>query len=379
MFLFLFIFLLVYGGLNAYVLVKVQAVFRCGIWSTLLIAAFLFLMLLLPLSLRMLARPALFEVARVVAFAGYLWMVIVLWFFFFGIIIDLANLAGHTVGVAGIRPGFRIVPGLAFGINVFAICVMLGLAARENRILRLETVPIFAPRMPPGIGELRIVQVSDLHYSMYGGQECLKLLVDQLHALKPDVVVVTGDLLDVMGDLAQPLERALSGIRPPYGKFAVLGNHEFYMGAEASVAHLHRSGFKVLREEYVVLDIGGWPLRIAGVDDPAGRHTGQTPLLEEATVLSDDQEREFTVLLKHQPHVEPDSRGRFDLQLSGHTHGGQIFPFHIVVYFSNRYFRGLYPIKEGGQIYVSRGAGSWGPPLRLLAPREITLFVIRGG
>lgn len=370
---FFIIFILVYGGLNAYVLARIQHALRLGHWPVLLLATVLFVMLAMPFLLRVIARPGLFEVARVAAFVGYLWFAIVLWFCFLGFIIDTVN------GLAGlVRAGAPLIPARpALAIIVVGILGLLLAAMRENRQLRVEKLEFRAQAMPAGAAPLRVVQVSDLHYSLVGGQRCLTQAAQEIEALKPDLLVATGDTLDVTGTLAQPLVDAFGAIKPPFGKYAVLGNHEFYIGAEDGVRLLEQAGFRVLRQEGDLLDVRGMKLRIAGVDDPAGQHMGQESLIDEEAVLPSPKSRdEFVLLLKHQPRLNNYSRGLFDLQLSGHTHGGQIFPFQLGVKMANEYFRGLYQVPEGGALYVSRGTGSWGPQLRLLAPREITLLVI---
>jgi predicted MPP superfamily phosphohydrolase len=225
---------------------------------------------------------------------------------------------------------------------------------------------------------LRVVQVTDLHFGYVRGSTYLDELATALQELQPDLVVLTGDMLDVALPRAQPFIDALAAVRPPLGKFAVLGNHEYYVRVAKSVPLLEAAGCSVLRGTNATIDAGGWPLLIAGVDDPAGRNSSQESRTDEASILpaAGDARHPFTLLLKHQPRVANTSRGRFDLQLSGHTHGGQLFPFHFMVRAANQYFRGMYGIAAGGQIYVGHGAGTWGPPLRHCAPREITLFIL---
>jgi hypothetical protein len=189
----------------------------------------------------------------------------------------------------------------------------------------------------------------------------------------PDLLVSTGDLVD--GRLAQlpGLLEQFREIRPALGKVAVTGNHEFYVGLDGALAFTKGAGFDVLRGE--VRDVGG-VLTLVGVDDPAGRgfdlrgrSDGERDLM---AGLSRDR---FVLFLKHRPVIEEESLGLFDLQLSGHTHRGQIFPFNHVVdlYFSRS--SGLHDLGHS-HIYVSRGSGTWGPPIRFLAPPEVTVIEI---
>ena len=181
------------------------------------------------------------------------------------------------------------------------------------------------------------------------------------------------DLVDAKMDDLNHLADMLAQIRPPLGKFAVLGNHELYAGVAQSKRFLEAAGFKVLRNQPYRLD---GVLTIVGVDDPAGsRHKGNRAAEQkEAALLSEVDSQEFTLLLKHRPLVVPESKGRFDLQLSGHTHGGQIFPFTLItaLFYTNQ--TGLASLDKNSLLYVSRGAGTWGPPMRLLAPPQVTLI-----
>ncbi len=175
----------------------------------------------------------------------------------------------------------------------------------------------------------------------------------------------------------------LADVQAPLGKFAVLGNHEFYAGLSQSLAFHAAAGFTMLRQEHVAVTP---QLILAGVDDPAGTHlsgsqepdeSNALPALErrsatQAAAAADP--RPFVILLKHRPDVHPSSLGRFDLQLSGHTHGGQIFPFHIVHRLIYKYHPGLTDLGGGSKLYLSRGAGTWGPPMRLFAPPEVTII-----
>jgi hypothetical protein len=162
-------------------------------------------------------------------------------------------------------------------------------------------------------------------------------------------------------------------IPAPLGKYAVTGNHEFYAGIGSALAFTRRAGFTVLRGEMVVVEK---VLRIAGVDDPTGEALDSDPRPSEAEILGGAASSLFTLLLKHRPVVSAEARSRIDLQLSGHTHRGQLFPFRLLVRFSYPFLAGLYTFEEGGALYVSRGTGTWGPRMRFLSPPEITVIDI---
>jgi predicted MPP superfamily phosphohydrolase len=150
----------------------------------------------------------------------------------------------------------------------------------------------------------------------------------------------------------------------------VTGNHEYYAGLDQSLAFLERSGFRLLRGETVTV---GDRITLAGVDDPTG---GSAP--DEAALLKKEPRTRFTVLLKHRPRVNSEAVSLFDLQLSGHAHRGQIFPFNLLTGLEYPMQNGLYELPGNGYLYTSRGTGTWGPPMRILSPPEMTLFEIVG-
>jgi hypothetical protein len=162
-------------------------------------------------------------------------------------------------------------------------------------------------------------------------------------------------------------------IPAPLGKYAVTGNHEFYAGIGPALDFTRRAGFTVLRGELAIV---GGILRIAGVDDPAGEAMGAGSRRLEAETLGGEPSSLFTLLLKHRPVLSADAQSRVDLQLSGHTHRGQIFPFRFLVRLSYPFLAGLYAREDGGALYVSRGTGTWGPRMRFLSSPEITVIDI---
>jgi predicted MPP superfamily phosphohydrolase len=231
---------------------------------------------------------------------------------------------------------------------------------------RLVTVELTTGKLPAGVDELRIVQVSDTHLSHLIGYAELKRQLDLVEEAAPDLVVFTGDLLDSPRGAAYEREAALlAALRPRLGVFAVLGNHERYFGLPEALDFYRRAGLNLLRGR--AEETGG--LVVAGVDDEAfGGQEDAARLLEG---FRDDPR--FIIFLKHRPATG--AQGFFDLQLSGHTHGGQIWPNHFLAARANNgLLHGLHPAPGRGWICSSRGAGFWGLPLRFLAPPEITLF-----
>jgi hypothetical protein len=192
-------------------------------------------------------------------------------------------------------------------------------------------------------------------------------ILEKVRIQNPDLLVCTGDLVD--GDYGgeDGVGNNIAQIQPPYGRFAVTGNHEAYAGLDHSLKTFERFGFTLLRGEARTL---GGILNLVGVDDPVLGGSEE----QERTALSTAQNGLFTVLLKHRPSVSQESRGRFDLQLSGHAHKGQIFPFNLFTSWAYPMQDGPHSLKDGATLYTSRGSGTWGPPMRLLSPPEVTII-----
>lgn len=258
----------------------------------------------------------------------------------------------------------------------------LSTAALRSGLADVETheVAVRLPRLPPALSGLTLVQLSDVHVGPLIGRRFVDTIVDRANALSPDAVVITGDLVD--GDVARLREHtaALARLRARWGVYFVTGNHEYYSGVEGWLAELQRLGVRVLRNERVTLGDSAASIDLAGVDDSSADRFGFGHGADlERAVRGRDAEREL-VLLAHQPKAIADAaRHGVGLQLSGHTHGGQIWPFNHVVGLVQPYVAGLHQHTDLTQIYVSRGTGFWGPPMRLNAPAEITKVVLSPG
>lgn len=262
--------------------------------------------------------------------------------------------------------------------RVFALCVGatgLGLAAHGfanvRQGARVQRVAVTINKLPRLMHGLRVVQISDVHVGPTVGHDFLAGVVEQCNALDPHVVAITGDLVDGSVDELGPLVRSLAQLRAHYGVFFVTGNHEYYSGVEAWVRHLPTLGIRVLRNERVSIEHqGGW-LDIAGVDDWSAHRFGSGHGADLPAALAERDASRPLLLLAHQPRaiVEAAQHG-VDLQISGHTHGGQIVPFNFLVGLEQPYVRGLHRHRDSW-IYVHSGTGFWGPPMRLGVPAEI--------
>ncbi len=282
-------------------------------------------------------------------------------------VMDLVRFAGASLGS---RTSAVIAALVALGATVAAV--------REARRLRVERVEVPIAKLPRTFDGLRIVQLSDLHIGPTLGRELVERAVATTRALSPDVVVITGDLVD--GDVADLTSAVapLAELRSRFGTFFVNGNHEYHAGADAWCAHLATLGIRVLRNERVALERDGRAVDLAGLDDyEAARFGGEGPSF--ARALAGRDPSRALLLLAHQPKaIEEAARHGVDLQLSGHTHGGQLWPLSWIAGFTQPFVAGLGRV-EDSFVYVSRGTGQSGPPMRLAVPPEVTLLVLRAG
>jgi uncharacterized protein len=234
-------------------------------------------------------------------------------------------------------------------------------------------VPI--ANLPPELEGFRIAQMTDIHVGPTIRGEYLKRCVDVCNALGADIIAVTGDLIDGYVERLRPDMVALGELSAPDGVYFVTGNHEYYWDGLAWCAEVTRLGLRVLTNEHVVIERGGAKLLLAGVPDISAGQMVPEHRSDPAAARAGAPTCDVSVLLAHQPRsiTAADAAG-YDLQISGHTHGGQYFPMNLLVYLAQPYVKGLARHAERMWIYVSRGTGYWGPPTRVGSPSEITLL-----
>ena len=247
-------------------------------------------------------------------------------------------------------------------------------ALREQEI---EEVSVSLSRLPRELDGFTIAQITDVHVGFTVSRSFVQGIVDRVNALKPDLVAITGDLVDGDVPTLRDAVAPLAELSATHGAFFVTGNHEYYSGADDWIAELRRLGITVLFNERVRIGSGEASFDLAGVTDLEGkRHDGHKPDLARA-LAGRDPSREL-VLLAHQPRFAFQTKGHgVGLQLSGHTHGGQIWPWHYLVKIQQGGFLAGLQRHGDTQVYTSRGTGYWGPPLRVGAPSEITRLILR--
>jgi predicted MPP superfamily phosphohydrolase len=244
----------------------------------------------------------------------------------------------------------------------------------------VRRVPVTLSRLPRELDGTTLVQLTDIHLGPTIGRAFIEEIVARTNALNPDIIAITGDLVDgSVADLADAVA-PLRALRARHGVFFVTGNHEYFSGAGPWISELSRLGIRCLRNERVSIGQGPASFELAGVDDRSGGRFGEAGHGEDLqkALAGVDPSREL-VLLAHQPKsIFQAARFGVGLQVSGHTHGGQIWPFNFIVRLQQPFVAGLH--RHGGaQIYVSRGTGYWGPPMRFGAPAEITQLVLSRG
>jgi predicted MPP superfamily phosphohydrolase len=366
--LFLFAFIGIYGVMHYVVWRGIRPLLPLYPFVVPLALCWVVLMLAAPLLSRLLERGGADLAARIAAWGGYLWLgflfIAFALFALRALISALILLFNRSVPTLALAP----LNASASAIAVLGLTLLLGgYALYEATAIRIETVTIRSAALPPELPSLRIVQLSDLHLGLIHRKGTLRTVVETIRTLQPDLLVATGDMVDARLDHLEDLVPLTASLAPPLGKYAVTGNHEVYAGMKGALDFLQQGGFTVLRNQRRVIQPG---LNIVGVDDPAtGKAQSEEGLLPE-------KDEGFTLLLKHRPLINASTLGRFDLQLSGHAHRGQIFPFNLITRLHYPQQDGLYLLASGAWLYASRGTGTWGPPMRLFSPPEITLFII---
>lgn len=261
------------------------------------------------------------------------------------------------------------------GVAVLAGTVGTAAAVRAQLRPVVERVRIPIPDLPEALSGLRIAQVSDLHVGPTVRRHDMERVVAAVQALAPDLVAVTGDLVDGPVAALAPHVAPLAALGGPLGCYFVTGNHEYYSGAEAWCDHVRSAlGMTVLVDEHVVVERDGHRVLVAGVADLRAKEILPSHRSDPAAAIAGAPPCDLRLLLAHQPESIDQARDLgFHLQLSGHTHGGQYVPFTWLIRLVKRFVAGLHDV-DGTWVYVNRGTTWWGPPMRLGSPQEITLL-----
>jgi uncharacterized protein len=371
--LFLVTFFLIYGGMHCYLLLKVRGALSPTPLVLVSLVIFMLIMVCAPLIVRVSERAGVEWFAIPMAYVGYIWLGFLFLFCVSSLLCDvwraLVCLAGLASGksLSHIGSAHRLYFLLSASLATLIACY--GIV--EAGSIRTERIVIKTHKLPKEQGIIRIVQISDVHLGVMVRESRLRRIIDEVKRADPHILVSTGDLLDGQTDSLSGTIALFKEVEPRFGKFAVTGNHEFYAGLGEFLSLAGKAGFRVLRGEGVSIQ---GVINIAGVDDIAGIPPHLYKGADEKRLLSGLAPGLFTLFLKHRPVVEEGALGLFDLQLSGHTHKGQIFPFGYMVKKLFPRLAGEFDLGHGSRLYVSRGTGTWGPPIRFLAPPEVTVI-----
>jgi len=341
-----------------------------GSWERALTVGVFALAALVPLAflaMRWLPRALNAPLAWVV----YTWLGFALYLFLLTALADVGRLGAAIFGALPMDPVRRQMLARAIGAGVGAASALIGIGGAANvaRGFDVKRVRVPLARLPAAASGYTIVQITDVHVGPTIGRDFVERIVRETNALAPDMVVITGDLVDGSVEQLAHLVEPLRDLRARDGVFFVTGNHEYYSGADAWIAHLATLGVRVLRNERVAIRDA---FDLAGVDDASAHRMLRGHGQDVAGAVRGRDPSRAVVLLAHQPKAIADAlRADVDLQLSGHVHGGQMVPFNWLVRLDQPFVSGLH-LAQRTWIYVSTGTGYWGPPMRVGPGAELT-------
>lgn len=260
-------------------------------------------------------------------------------------------------------------------IGVISAVIATNVKAIDNaRHIELEVVDVKINNLKK---PYKIIQISDIHIGGLITKNFIKSMVDKINLLNADIVVITGDLVDTKLEFARPALDELKNLQSKYGTYFIVGNHEYFHGVTPIIDYVNNLGIKVLENESVYIGDENIGFNLAGVYDNFGFKYGS--YIPDINKALENCKSSPTVLLAHQPKFinSISNTSNIDLILCGHTHGGQIFPFNFLVKLDQPYVKGLNIHNETTQVYVNKGTGFWGPPMRLGASSEITILNLK--
>ena len=316
------------------------------------------------------------DVMRPVTWAGMTWLSV-----FFYLLVGSLLVALISLGIRTIRRGRSKEARRSFHrvAAPFVIATSLGATTyglSEASMPEMVPVTVTNDRLPDGFVGMKIALITDLHVGPVRDANFTRRVVDAVNSQRPDLVVLGGDLVDGTVEHASEHLEPIRDLEAPSGVVAVSGNHEFIsQEADQWMSYWETLGVKVLRNQSIELTRGADTITVAGINDPMGQGVDAPNV---AKALDGDDPDGYTILVAHQPKQAEDAQGRdVDLQLSGHTHGGQLWPFGLAVRLQQPTVDGLAPV--GIPVLTSRGAGAWGPPVRVFAPPEVPIITLGRG
>jgi predicted MPP superfamily phosphohydrolase len=339
-----------------------------GVWAGMALLILSCVVIPLAVRNRAIRNPAL---ADVLTWVGVLSMGFFSSLFVFTLLRDLVLLGAHLF-LSAEQAAALVVPSARWtlALTVFVTLAGLLIARRRPQIVYVD-IPVTG--LPEALHGFSIAQISDVHVGATIKRGFVEGIVALVNGLRADLIAVTGDLVDGSVQQLSLHTAPLAGLSARHGVYFVTGNHEYYSGERAWTAEIRRLGLRVLKNEHVVLNHNGASLVLAGVTDLSAHHFDAAQHSDpEAALRGSPADAGAKILLAHQPNSAVGAAAAgFDVQISGHTHGGQFWPWNLFVRFFQPFTGGLYQLKNLW-VYVSRGTGYWGPPNRFGVPSEIT-------
>ncbi|MFE3118220.1 metallophosphoesterase [Streptomyces niveus] len=291
----------------------------------------------------------------------------------------IGGLLRLVLTVAGVGEGQDRARAVAWAVLGTAAVLLAWGYAEARRVPRVRSLDVQLPRLGAGLDGTRVVLITDTHYGPLDRARWSARVCETVNTLEADLVCHTGDIADGTAERRRAQALPLGTVRATWARTYVTGNHEYYSEAQGWVDLMDELGWEPLRNRHLLLERGGDTLVVAGVDDVTAESSGLAGHRAHLAGALNGADPDLPVLLlAHQPKfVDQAAAGGVDLQLSGHTHGGQIWPFHYLVRLDQPAVAGLSRHGARTLLYTSRGTGFWGPPFRVFAPSEITLLVLR--
>lgn len=311
--------------------------------------------------------------ARALAFVGFSWLGLLF-------LLIVSTLSSELIRAGGVlmNPERRqfLSKGLSLSIGALGF-TSGGIAMRGAlRPIEVKTTAFELAKLHPTLDGTVIAQITDTHIGPTLQRAFVEEVVDKTNAISPDIIVLTGDIIDGSVKNLEPLLEPFRRFKAKFGVFFVTGNHEYYSGADEWIEHMRQLGIRVLRNERVEIGNASAQFDLAGIDDWTAHNFSEHHGANLKGALENRDPNRACVLLAHNPMAGTEAiEEKVDLMLSGHTHGGQIWPFNNMVRLVNRWVCGKY-IEGNTQIYVSPGTGYWGPPMRLGTSAEIAKIVL---
>ncbi|MEJ5173129.1 MAG: metallophosphoesterase [Hydrogenothermaceae bacterium] len=363
---FVFVFLSIYFLINLYFFRKIKSVFYIKVKSV-YIPAFLFT--LSPVFYKTYDKAGYDNF--LLSFMILLWMGFVMLFFIFFFLVETYNTSLKVIEkITGHNP----IPSIS-DKKAFTVILLLSLFTTTYGYLETLNLKIYRFKIHSEKVErdIKVMQISDLHLNQVMREDKIRKVLDVYNREKPDIVISTGDLVDGNIKYKHSYIELLQKMNPPLGKYAILGNHEYYADVEQSIEFTEKAGFKLLRDDIFYLQDS---IVLVGVDDEEAERFGVNRNTTDLDLLSKVDRDKFVIFLKHQPKIDERYRDKFDLALAGHTHGGVLFPVRYIL-------REIFIIDAGlvrlgkGYVFVSRGVGTGGPPVRIGAFPDVAIFEIK--